>query len=333
MQTRPLGRTGLTVSVLGFGCGAVGGLMVRGAPADQERAVARAVEAGITYFDTAPLYGNGASETNLGRVLRALKPDVVVGTKVRLKDTDKSDIAGAVDASLEASLRRLGRDHVDLFQLHNPISTEDEPESISARMVLDQVVPAFERLRAQGKTRFFGITAIGDTDALHQVVDAGVLHTAQVPYNLLNPSIGGDMPAGFPAQDYRDLLSAMSKAGMGAIGIRVLAGGALSGDAERHPIASPAPAPIGSAHDYDSGPRTCAASAGAGGGGACRQSGRSGRALCDCASGHEHRADRHRHDRPIGAGDCGGGEGGIAASCSATRRGLATGIRRRVALS
>jgi aryl-alcohol dehydrogenase-like predicted oxidoreductase len=238
------------VSVLGFGCGAVGGLMVRGAPADQERAVARAVEAGITYFDTAPLYGNGASETNLGRVLHTLKPDVVVGTKVRLKDADKSDISGAVAASLEASLRRLGRDHVDLFQLHNPISPTDEPDSISARMVLDQVVPAFERLRAQGKTRFFGITATGDTDALHQVVDAGVLHTAQVPYNLLNPSLGGDMPAGFPAQDYRNLLSAMSKAGMGAIGIRVLAGGALSGEAERHPIASAAPAPIGSAHDY-----------------------------------------------------------------------------------
>ncbi|HEY6430542.1 MAG TPA: aldo/keto reductase [Acetobacteraceae bacterium] len=250
MQARPLGRTGLTVSVLGFGCGAVGGLMVRGAPADQERAVARAVQAGINYFDTAPLYGNGASETNLGRVLHRLKPNVVVGTKVRLKDTDKSDIAAAVAASLDASLRRLGRDHVDLFQLHNPISVTHEPESIPADMVLDQVVPAFERLRAQGKTRFFGITAIGDTDALHQVVDAGVLHTAQVPYNLLNPSIGGDMPVGFPAQDYRNLLRAMGQSGMGAIGIRVLAAGALSGDAERHPIASPAPAPIGSAHDY-----------------------------------------------------------------------------------
>lgn len=251
MQTRPLGGTGLNVSVLGFGCGAVGGLMVRGAPADQERAVARAVEAGITYFDTAPLYGNGASETNLGRVLRVLKPKVLVGTKVRLKDGDKSDIAGAVARSLEESLRRLGRDHVDLFQLHNPISVTDEPESISAGMVLDRVVPAFERLRAQGKMRSFGITAIGDTDALHRVVDAGLLQTAQVPYNLLNPSVGGAMPDGFPAQDYRDLLGAMTKAGMGAIGIRVLAGGALSGEAERHPIASPAPAPIGSAHEYD----------------------------------------------------------------------------------
>ena len=84
MEMRTFGRTGLQVSILGFGCGAVGGLMVRGAPADQERAVARALEAGVNYFDTAAMYGNGESEKNLGRVLAKLKPDVVVGTKVRI---------------------------------------------------------------------------------------------------------------------------------------------------------------------------------------------------------------------------------------------------------
>ena len=66
METRTLGRTGLAVSVLGFGCGAVGGLMVRGNPANQERAVARAVELGINYFDTAAMYGNGESERRGG---------------------------------------------------------------------------------------------------------------------------------------------------------------------------------------------------------------------------------------------------------------------------
>ena len=84
MEYRRLGRTGLQVSVLGYGAGAVGGLMVRGAPAEQEASVARALEAGITYFDTAPLYGNGESERNLGRVLKALRAEVVLGTKVRL---------------------------------------------------------------------------------------------------------------------------------------------------------------------------------------------------------------------------------------------------------
>ena len=70
MDYRTLGKTGLRVSTLGFGCGNVGGLMVRGAPAEQERAVARAIELGINYFDTAPSYGDGQSEQNLGRVDR-----------------------------------------------------------------------------------------------------------------------------------------------------------------------------------------------------------------------------------------------------------------------
>ncbi len=177
MEMRPLGTTGLCLSVLGFGCGAVGGLMVRGAPADQERAVARAVAAGVTYFDTAPSYGDGESERNLGRVLARLRPHVVIGTKVRLGDSDRPRISEAIAASLEASLRRLGRDHVDLFQLHNPVIIGDAPDAVSARMLLDEVVPAFERLRDQGKTRFFGITAVGETAALQEVVDARGLHT------------------------------------------------------------------------------------------------------------------------------------------------------------
>ena len=72
MEQRVLGRTGLRVSVLGYGAGAVGGLMVRGTAAEQERSVGTALDAGITYVDTAPSYGNGESERNLGRVLKAL---------------------------------------------------------------------------------------------------------------------------------------------------------------------------------------------------------------------------------------------------------------------
>jgi aryl-alcohol dehydrogenase-like predicted oxidoreductase len=94
METRTFGRTGMPISVLGFGCGAVGGLMVRGDPADQERAVARALEAGVNYFDTAVQYGDGASEQNLCRVLKRLKPaNAVVGTKVRLSEPDRRAIA------------------------------------------------------------------------------------------------------------------------------------------------------------------------------------------------------------------------------------------------
>jgi aryl-alcohol dehydrogenase-like predicted oxidoreductase len=250
VEKRRFGRTGLDLSVLGFGCGAVGGLMIKGDPADQERAVWRALELGINYFDTAQMYGNGQSETNLGRVLRALKPDCYVGTKVRLPPTERGRIGQAIAASLEASLKRLQRDSVDLFQFHNAIVGTTSGADFGADVVLDEVVPAFERLRDQGKCRFFGITANGETPALHRVVDARRFDTGQVSFNLLNPSPAGPVPAGYPAQDYGNLLAHLRAADMGVIVIRVLAGGAISGTEERHPLGSPPPAPIGSGASY-----------------------------------------------------------------------------------
>lgn len=251
MQMRVFGRSSMRLSVLGFGCGAVGGLMVRGDPADQERTIARALAAGVNYFDTAVQYGNGESENNLGRVLQTLKPaNVFVGTKVRLPSAAFDRIAEAVAASLEASLKRLRRDHVDIFHLHNAIAEKGGGEALSIRQVLDDVVPAFGRLRVQGKTRFLGLTCVGDTAALHQAIDAGAFDSAQVVYNMLNPSAAVALPANYPAQDYARLFEHTRAAGTGVIGIRVLAGGALSGSAERHPIASPPPAPIGSAMSY-----------------------------------------------------------------------------------
>ena len=252
MQTRAFGRTGMQLSVLGFGCGAVGGLMVRGDARDQERAVARAIEAGVNYFDTAVQYGNGESEKNLGRVLQRLKPpNVVVGTKVRLPSVDFGRIAEAITKSLESSLARLRLDRVGIFHLHNAITESGGGEALSVRQVLGEVVPAFERLRQQGKTRFLGLTAVGETMALHQVVDARAFDSAQVVYNMLNPSAAVALPPNYPAQDYGRLFEHTKAAGVGVVGIRVLAGGALSGSAERHPIASPPPEPIGSALNYD----------------------------------------------------------------------------------
>jgi aryl-alcohol dehydrogenase-like predicted oxidoreductase len=252
MELRLLGRTGLQLSVLGFGCGAVGGLMVRGDPLDQERTIARAIDAGVNYFDTAVQYGNGESEKNLGRVLQRLKPsNVTVGTKVRVPSSDFGGITDAVARSLEGSLARLRRDRVDIFHLHNAITETGGGEALSVRQVLGDVVPAFERLRQQGKTRFLGLTAVGDTAALHQVIDARAFDSAQVVYNMLNPSAAVGLPRNYPAQDYGRLFDHTRAAGVGVVGIRVLAGGALSGSAARHPIASPPPEPIGSAMNYD----------------------------------------------------------------------------------
>jgi aryl-alcohol dehydrogenase-like predicted oxidoreductase len=251
LEMRPFGRTGMHLSILGFGCGAVGGLMVRGDPLDQERTIAQALAAGVNYFDTAVQYGNGESEKNLGRILQKLKPhNVAVGTKIRLPSADFHRISDAVAKSLEGSLTRLRLERVDIFHLHNAITETGNGETLSVRRVLDDVLPTFERLQRQGKTRFLGLTAIGDTPALHKIIDARVFDSGQVVYNMLNPSAATALPPNFPAHDYGRLFDHTSAAGVGVIGIRVLAGGALSGSSERHPIASPPPEPIGSAMIY-----------------------------------------------------------------------------------
>lgn len=252
MEQRAFGHTGLKLSMLGVGCGAVGGLMVRGAVAEQERAIGRALDAGVNYFDTAVQYGDGKSEENLGRILGALKPaDAIVGTKVRLPSRDFGRIAAAVRDSLDGSLRRLKRERVDILHLHNEITANSVGESLGVRQVLEDVVPAFEVLRQQGKLRFIGLTAVGDTASLRQALDSCKFQSAQIVYNLLNPSAGRALPAHYPAQDYGQIFERTGVTGTGVVGVRILAGGALSGTAERHKIASPAPAPIGSANSYD----------------------------------------------------------------------------------
>jgi L-galactose dehydrogenase/L-glyceraldehyde 3-phosphate reductase len=264
MEPRSLGKTGVSVSPLGFGCGAVGGLMVRGDSAEQTAAVARALDAGITYFDTAPRYGDGRSEENLGRVLRELGAwrHVVVGTKVRLEPSDLYDPAGAIRRSCEASLRRLGRESVDLLQLHNPIaevSPRGAAESItgsSAAIPLDAVsgpvADGMQRLAARGLVRHIGITALGQTAAVHAALRTGKFATAQVYYNAVNPS------AGFPRarggeQDFDGLIRVAAAAGVGVINIRVMAAGALSAQTARHANAGD-PGPLladGAAYGHD----------------------------------------------------------------------------------
>jgi aryl-alcohol dehydrogenase-like predicted oxidoreductase len=250
MQRRKLGRTGLSISVLGFGAGAVGGLMTKGDPRDQERAIARAVELGINYIDTAALYGNGESERNLGRVLTALKPDVVLGTKFRLKAADRGRVAAAIAQSMDESLKRLQRDNIDLFQLHNPLVAKDADDRLAIDIVLNDVVPALQQLVKAGKTRFIGFSGVGETPALLKAVESKAFDTVQVVYNALNPSAGGPMPAGAPGQDYGRLLERAQAADMGTIVIRALAGGALAGTTARHPLAMQVVDPIGSAPDF-----------------------------------------------------------------------------------
>ena len=248
MDYKVLGSTGLEVSQIGN----VGGLMIRGEPEERVRAVARAMELGVNYFDTAPSYGNGVSERNLGQALKTLNAQVYVGTKLRLEPQDMADARGALVRSVEESLTRLDRDYVDLIQVHNRIATQRDTgrDSLAAEDLLGVVVDTFRSLKAQGKVRNYGITGLGDTEALQRVIDSGELDTVQVCYNLINPSAGQPVPPGFDLQDFGRLIERAEAANTGVIVIRVLAAGALSGEEARHPVAVPSVAPIGSGQDY-----------------------------------------------------------------------------------
>jgi aryl-alcohol dehydrogenase-like predicted oxidoreductase len=242
---RTLGRTGIRISEVGFGCGNVGGLMVRGTHQEQVQAMRRALELGVTYFDTAPSYGNGQSEANLGRALAVVRPTATIATKVGVRPADMSDLKAAVERSLSASLERLGRDSVDILYLHTAIGLErgwGGRDTLSLPDVLgpDGVADVFDGLRARGLVRFLGFTANGETSALHQVVDSGRFDLLQMYYNLLNPSAGVRVPQGFTGHDFRQLIDQAQAKNLGVVVIRVLAGGALGGPEARTGYASPA---------------------------------------------------------------------------------------------
>src|SRR5260370_37496058 len=166
MDYRTLGRTGLRVGALGCGGGNVAGLLIGGTPGERERAVARALELGINYFDTARIYGDGQSETNLGQVIRALKPRLYVGTKFRVPDVPAGELPAAVTRSLEESLKRLGLPRVDLLQCHNLVTRERNGRSGSVKDMRDAVVPALILLVGQGQIGFYGIDRLADSAPL-----------------------------------------------------------------------------------------------------------------------------------------------------------------------
>jgi aryl-alcohol dehydrogenase-like predicted oxidoreductase len=230
MQQRALGSTGLSVSALGFGCGAVGGLMVKGDAAEQREAVTRALDAGITYFDTAAQYGDGASEKNLGRVMRELGAwsRVVVGTKVRLRSDQLGSIAASVRASVEESLRRLGRADVDVLHLHNQIGlTRTQGGALDLGLVLGDVAQALGAVKEAGLAKHVGFTGLGDSTAVREVLKSEPYETVQAYFNVLNPSAGYTGHTG-GQQDFEGLIDTAAQTDRGVIVIRVLAAGAAA---------------------------------------------------------------------------------------------------------
>src|SRR5215472_9064934 len=119
MRKAFLGRTGLEISELAFGGGVTGGILVKADDATRYNALRRAVASGINWIDTAPIYGDGASEETVGRHLESLSPRPYLSTKVRLEAEDLDDIRRAIELSLGEGRTLLRTDLVALSQRHN----------------------------------------------------------------------------------------------------------------------------------------------------------------------------------------------------------------------
>jgi len=172
MEYRQLGRTEMKVSTVCLGCWALIGDATWG---DQDRdaslaTLRAAVEAGITFFDTAPGYGGGESEELVGRALADVRDDVILATKVPGDQLAPEQVI----ASCETSLRLLGTDAIDLLQIHWP--RPDVP--------LAETLGAMERLKRQGKIRAIGVSNFG-ASYLEELASLGRAETNQVCYSLL----------------------------------------------------------------------------------------------------------------------------------------------------
>jgi aryl-alcohol dehydrogenase-like predicted oxidoreductase len=146
--------------------------------------------------------------------------------------------------SVETSLKRLGREHLELLQLHSPVSSHagDDPTlwTLGLNDVLgkDGVADVFEQMRSERLISHLGFTGLGQTDSLHRIVSSNRFDVIQAYYNLLNPTAGVQV-SGFKGQDFRQLIDAAAKTQMGVVVIRVMAGGALGGEVARKGYASP----------------------------------------------------------------------------------------------
>lgn len=237
LATRPLGNTGLEISSIVFGAGAVGGGVFRGERDDRLATVRAARDGGVNWIDTAPSYGNGQSEENLAWILRELNWLPNLSTKVRLGPRDFEDIDHAVRNSAEESMKRLGFPGVELIQLHNRVGHERNVEAgtVSVDDVLgpNGIAEALDRVRDAGFTKLIGFTALGEADVLHELVESDRFDTLQTYHNVLNPSATRLVPQSFSALDYRELAVRAAERGMGTLNIRVLAAGAIAGSTVR----------------------------------------------------------------------------------------------------
>ena len=232
MKHRAFGRTGIQVSEIVFGAGAVGGILVHKDDATKREAIRRAIAGGINWFDTAAQYGNGRSEESLGRLLPEAGATPYLSTKFNLDVENLKDIPAQIEERFRASLARLKRSSVDLLQLHNRIGPRPGGRVLTAEQILGRngVADGLDRLREKGLIGHMGITAIGEAASVCEVIGSGRFDSAQVYYNLLNPSAGRSMPGAWTGQNFGGVMEACRIRNVAVMAIRIFAAGIIATD-------------------------------------------------------------------------------------------------------
>ncbi len=230
MKHRTFGRTGIQVSEVVFGGGAVGGILVHKDDATKREAIRRALAGGINWIDTAAQYGDGKSEQALGWLLPEAGATPYLSTKFNLDVGNLRDMPLQIEERLMASLTRLKRSSVDLLQLHNRIGSKPGGRVMTVEQVLgkDGVADGLERLREKGLIRHMGITALGEAASVCEVIRSGRFDSAQVYYNLLNPSAGRSMPRAWTGQNLSGIIAACRAHNVAVMAIRIFAAGIIA---------------------------------------------------------------------------------------------------------
>lgn len=217
MEFRTVGKSGLKVSVVGLGCNNFGRRLDAAATANVVHA---AIDAGVTLFDTADVYGGGESEQYLGAAIKGRRDDLIIATKFRSPMGDSPYMQGGsrryVRHAAEASLRRLGTDYIDLYQMHGP-----DPET-----PIDETLSALDDLVHEGKVRYIGSSnfsgwQIADADWTARVNHWTPLISAQNRYSLITRNVE------------REVLPACERFGLGMIPYFPLESGMLTGKYKR----------------------------------------------------------------------------------------------------
>lgn len=188
MEYRKLGKTNELISVLGYGASPLGNVFDVVDEQEGINAVHYAIDHGVNFFDVSPFYGITLAETRLGKALLGKRKDIFLATKCGRYDLRSFDFSSKrITESIDESLQRLQTDYVDLFQLH-------DIEFVSKEQILNEAMPAIEKIKASGKARFIGITGLPVrylADIARQVELDTVLSWAH--YNLLQDEINDEL--------------------------------------------------------------------------------------------------------------------------------------------